>query len=75
MWISPTRVVAAAGQWGSGAVGQWGNEVDAATGLRLGDFFAELVATESAANALGADGLARWRPPAKTSRRRGSRRT
>lgn len=49
---------------------QWHNEVDAATGLRLGDFFADFVATESAANDVGADDLAAWRPPAKAVGRR-----
>jgi len=48
---------------------QWHNDVDPATGLRLGDFFADFVATESAANDLGADDLAAWRPPAKTAGR------
>ena len=49
---------------------QWHNDVDPATGLRLGDFFAEFVATESAANGVGADDLAAWRPPAKTAGRK-----
>ena len=49
---------------------QWHNDVDPATGLRLGDFFADFVATESAANGLSADDLAAWRPPAKTAGRR-----
>ncbi|MDQ6726042.1 MAG: hypothetical protein M3066_07765, partial [Actinomycetota bacterium] len=47
---------------------QWHNDVDPATGLRLGDFFAEFVATESAANGVGADDLAAWKPPARTAR-------
>ena len=41
------------------------NDVDPATGVRLGDFFAEFVATESAAQGVGADELAAWRPPQK----------
>lgn len=44
---------------------QWHNDVDPATGLRLGDFFAEFVATESAANGFGTDDLAAWKPPAR----------
>lgn len=48
---------------------QWHNDVDPATGLRLGDFFAEFVATESAANGVGVDDLAGWRPPARGARR------
>ena len=37
---------------------QWHNNIDPATGLRLGDVFAEFVATESAANGVAADDLA-----------------
>jgi hypothetical protein len=53
---------------------QWHNDVDPATGLRLGDFFAEFVATEAAANGLSADDLASWRPPARTAGRRSRQR-
>jgi hypothetical protein len=49
---------------------QWHNDVDPATGLRLGEFFAEFVATESARNGAGAGDLAAWRPPARTVGRR-----
>ena len=52
---------------------QWHNDVDQATGLRLGDFFAEFVATESAANGFGTDDLAAWQPPARTVGRRSKR--
>lgn len=49
---------------------QWHNEVDPATGVRLGDFFNEFVATESAARGVGPDDLAGWRPPGKAARGR-----
>lgn len=49
---------------------QWHNDLDVTTGLRLGDFFADFVATESAAHGVAADDLAAWRPPAKTAGRR-----
>jgi hypothetical protein len=48
---------------------QWHNDVDPATGQRLGDFFAEFVASQSAINGLSADDLTAWRPPARTTRR------
>ncbi len=49
---------------------QWHNEVDPTTTLRLGEFFAGFVATESAANGVGADDLAAWRPPRKSAGRK-----
>ena len=52
---------------------QWHNDVDPATGQRLGDFFAGFVAAQSATNGLGADDLAAWRPPAKAVRQRRQR--
>lgn len=48
---------------------QWHNDIDPATGLRLGDFFADFVATESAAHGISPDDLAAWRPPARVTRR------
>ncbi|MDQ3641215.1 MAG: BREX-2 system adenine-specific DNA-methyltransferase PglX, partial [Actinomycetota bacterium] len=49
---------------------QWHNDIDPATGLRLGDFFADFVATESAANGVGADDLAAWLAPKKATGRK-----
>lgn len=49
---------------------QWHNDVDPATGLRLGDFFADFVVTESTANGVGADDLAAWKPSKKAAGRK-----
>jgi SAM-dependent methyltransferase len=49
---------------------QWHNDVDPATGLRLGDFFADYVRSEAANHGLSAEDLAAWRPPKKTTGRK-----
>jgi hypothetical protein len=49
---------------------QWHNDVDPATGLRLGDFFADYVRSEAANHGLSAEDLAAWRPPKKTAGRK-----
>ncbi len=49
---------------------QWHNDVDPASGQRLGDFFAHFVTTESHTLGLTAADLASWAPPATTKGRR-----
>ncbi len=49
---------------------QWHNDIDPATGQRLGDFFAEFVTTECHSLGIAPDSLAGWRPPQKAGRGR-----
>ena len=49
---------------------QWHNELDPATGQRLGDFFAQFVTTECHTLGLTAADLQSWTPPAPTKGRR-----
>jgi hypothetical protein len=49
---------------------QWHNDPDPDTGLRLGDFFADQLATRCAELSLTRDDLRRWAPAAKRGRRR-----
>ena len=49
---------------------QWHNDLDPATGQRLGDFFAEFVTTECHSLGLTVEDLTSWAPPAPTKGRR-----
>lgn len=52
---------------------QWHNEVDQGTGLRMGDYFAQMVVDEARELGLTLEDLADWRPPAPIRRPRGRR--
>ena len=49
---------------------QWHNELDPASGQRLGDYFAQFLSEECLAQKVTTDDLRRWAPPARTRRRR-----
>ena len=54
---------------------QWHNDLDPASGVRFGDYFADLLADEARGLGLTVDALNAWAPPAATGNRRGRRRT
>ncbi len=52
---------------------QWHNDIDAETGLRMGDYFAGFIEEEARERGLTIDDLRSWTPPAPTRRPRGRR--
>ena len=49
---------------------QWHNDVDPATGQRMGDYFAQFLEEEGRALGLTVDDLGRWAPPVANPGRR-----
>ncbi|WP_428394434.1 BREX-2 system adenine-specific DNA-methyltransferase PglX [Lichenicoccus sp.] len=54
---------------------QWHNEIDAETGLRMGDYFAGFIEEEARERGLTIDDLRNWTPPAPARRTRARRTT
>jgi hypothetical protein len=54
---------------------QWHNDIDPATGVRMGDYFAEFIDDECRSLGLSLADLREWKPPAPTRRPRGRRAT
>ncbi|MBV1800484.1 DUF7008 domain-containing protein [Siccirubricoccus sp. G192] len=52
---------------------QWHNDIDAETGLRMGDYFAGFIEEEARERGLTIDDLRNWTPPAQARRRRARR--
>jgi hypothetical protein len=52
---------------------QWHNDVDPATGLRMGDYFADFIDDECRSLGLNQADLRQWKPPAPARRQRGRR--
>ena len=52
---------------------QWHNDVDPATGLRMGDYFADFIDEEARSLGLNLADLRDWKPPAPARRPRGRR--
>jgi hypothetical protein len=52
---------------------QWHNDVDAETGLRMGDYFAGFIEEETRERSLTIDNLRNWTPPAPVRRTRARR--
>jgi hypothetical protein len=54
-------------------IGQWHNDHDPATGLRMGDYFASFLDEETRALGLTLDDLRRWAPPAGKATTKGTK--
>jgi len=52
---------------------QWHNDIDPATGVRMGDYFAEFIDDECRSLGLNLAELREWKPPAPARRPRGRR--
>ena len=50
---------------------QWHNDIDPATGLRMGDYFSDFIEEECRTLGLAAAELRDWQPPAPARRARG----